>query len=215
MDSPMPRPPGLVLRNGSKSRSMSSGGMPGPRSLTVTSTSESTCRLRTIDDPIPRKAIAHRIESVQEEVEEDLLELDAVAEDLRQIGVELVQNGDAADHGVAVEQADHFLEDGVEVERPQVRGVFLHERPDPTDDLAGAGVIVGDVVEDVANLLQVRVGGVQEPGRGLGVAQDRGQWLVELVRQRRGHLAHRGDPPRVGQFVSESVGLLARHACGP
>ena len=125
------------------------------------------------DDPIREQTIAHRIESVQEEVQE------------RPAGTGCGRRGSSANRASSScetampritaslwSKPITSLRMVLRFERPQVRGVFLHERPDPTDDLAGAGVIVDDVVEDVANFLQVRVGGgsgtASRPGRCSG-----------------------------------------------
>ena len=52
----------------------------------------------------------------------------------------------------------------------------------------------------------------QQPARSLHVIGDRRQRLIELVRQRRGHLAHGGQPRHVDQlglqFLQPRLGLL-------
>ena len=54
---------------------------------------------------------------------------------------------------------------------------------------------------------------LEQPPRALHVVRDRGQRLVQLVRQRRGHLAHGGQPGDMHelglQFLQPRLGLLA------
>ena len=49
---------------------------------------------------------------------------------------------------------------------------------------------------------------LEEPLRRLRVAQDRRERLIDLVRQRRGELAHHRDAPRVGDLLPQALRLL-------
>ena len=51
--SPVPSPTGLVVKNGSKIRSLMSSGMPGPLSPTSTSTLPSSRAVRMVSVPVP------------------------------------------------------------------------------------------------------------------------------------------------------------------
>ncbi|HXK11038.1 MAG TPA: hypothetical protein VMT70_15420 [Vicinamibacteria bacterium] len=74
------------------------------------------------------------------------------------------------------------------------------------DDLARPVVVLADVGEDGANLLQVRRTALEQQLGGLRVAQDRSQRLVELVRQARGERGHGRHAGRMRQ-----VGVQAKH----
>ena len=76
------------------------------------------------------------------------------------------------------------------------------------DDVAGASVVLADVLEDRGDLGQVGHGLLQEQRSRLGVAQDRTQRLVDLVRERAGQLAHHGDAPDVRHVLAQAQHLL-------
>ena len=82
----------------------------------------------------------------------------------------------------------------------------LDESPHVIDDLARALVVLADVGEDGAHLLEVRRALLQQQLGGLRVAQDGSQRLVQLVSQARSQLGHRGQATDVGQ-----LGLQSQH----
>ena len=55
--------------------------------------------------------------------------------------------------------------------------------------------------------------GAYEQRGGLGIAKDRAQRLIDLVRQRGRELAHDRDPPDVGDVLPEAQHFLLRRAC--
>jgi hypothetical protein len=77
------------------------------------------------------------------------------------------------------------------------------QTPQPADHSGRALVVLDDVLEDRPHLLTVRPLRPQDPLGRLGVAQDRGEGLAELVRQGRGELPHRRDPGDVVQVPPE------------
>jgi hypothetical protein len=72
----------------------------------------------------------------------------------------------------------------------------------------GALVVLADVLQDRADLVQVGRLVLHEQGRRLGVAQDRAERLVDLVRQRRRDLPHHRDPADVGDVLAQAQHLL-------
>ena len=70
MASPSPVPLGLVVKNGSNSRSRTSGGMPGPSSETTSSTSASTGSALQPDRP----ASGTHVQRIEDQVQKDLPE---------------------------------------------------------------------------------------------------------------------------------------------
>ena len=71
--------------------------------------------------------------------------------------------------------------------------VFLSTLPHASDHLARSLVIADDVVETRSQLLEIRLRARQQALRRLRVDEDAGQRLAQLVRERRGELAHAGD----------------------
>ena len=81
MARPSPFPSLLVVKNGLKSCSRRSAGMPGPLSAISTTTSPASPKLRA--DPERAGAPRHGLDRVEADVEEDLLELRGVGQDRR------------------------------------------------------------------------------------------------------------------------------------
>ena len=76
-----------------------------------------------------------------------------------------------------------------------------HEVAQAADDLAGADRLFGGAVERGLDLGGVGVGaGGEQPARAFHVVADRRERLIELVRERRGHLAHRAQARDVEQL---------------
>ena len=81
------------------------------------------------------------------------------------------------------------------------------------DDLARAFVVRADVRENRADLIEIRRGVLQEELGRLGVAQDRRERLIDLMRQSRRELAHHRDAPRVRDLSAGAAVSPAPHAC--
>ena len=75
----MPMPSALLVKNGSKTSFNLSSGMPGPRSDTDSCGKVFDARSPNADDPIFAWRILHRVNRIDDQVGNDLLELDAIA----------------------------------------------------------------------------------------------------------------------------------------
>ena len=82
------------------------------------------------------------------------------------------------------------------------------------DDLASVLLGLDDVAEDFRQLRAVDLGAGEETQRRLGIAEDGGEGLVQLVGERTGELAEHGHAREMGQFRAHflhlPLGLLAR-----
>ena len=79
---------------------------------------------------------------------------------------------------------------------------FSDQFAHPADDFTRAAIVFHDVLKDGPELSDIRRVGSKETLRGLGVAEDRRERLIQLMRQRRRELAHRGDSRYVSEFVA-------------
>ena len=133
---PVPTPRGLVVKNESKMRVMISGGMPGPLSCTVTTTSPPSSKLLTDDHVALDARLVERLRGVHDQVQEYLPEARRVrahrrrraqvALDARAI-LELV-----AQHG------QRRLDGGVDVDRRRRIVVGVRERSQIAHDAVDA-----------------------------------------------------------------------------
>jgi hypothetical protein len=98
------------------------------------------------------------------------------------------------------------------VEREQTeRGLGLsHEHAQPLDHVPCAPVVLHDVIEDFCDLGIVHRLAGEDPSGRLGVAENRGQGLHQLVRERGRHRADVGH----ARHVHELVSLLSKLSFG-
>ena len=80
------------------------------------------------------------------------------------------------------------------------------------DHLTRPVVVLDDVFQDLAHLRQVGGAGAEKTLRRLHVAQNGGERLIELVRQRRRQLAHRGEARHVGKLRAMALRLVLGRA---
>ena len=148
----------------------------------------------------------HGVHAVEDEVEQHLLQMHAVAAHREQH----VRDFDAQPHLAARRIRLHQDQDLVDQLRDVELDVFqappLEQAPHVIDDLARAVVVPADVGEDGAHLLQVRRTPRQQELGGLRIAQDGPERLVQLVRQTRRQLGHGGHATGMGQ-----LGLQLQH----
>ena len=152
MESPSPRPLpiGFVVMNGSKMRSITSGGMPGPLSAMRMRTV--SCAARTSMSIAGSLDIGHRIERVGDEVDQHLLELHRISRHpqarldiarephARRLDLALHQEQRAVDRA---SDLDLLKPSGLALAREgfQVRGDVGHALGQPVDEVE----IVGDL----------------------------------------------------------------------
>ena len=109
------------------------------------------------DPQFPRPLVdaAHGFDRIEDQVEDHLLQLDAIAFDERQVRRELGLQRDAMLQHFAAGQGDD-VEDGlIDVEPSLARGRLLDEGTDPVDDIAGTPAVLDDTAEGLADLLQI------------------------------------------------------------
>ena len=107
--------------------------------------------------------------------------------------------------------ADHVAQSS----RRVLHFALLQQRPQAPDHFAGALVVLDDVGQDLAHFVEVgRLTG-HEALRGLGVAQDAHERLVDLVRERARELAQRRHARQMRELVALLLDLaLEPTACG-
>ena len=86
-------------------------------------------------------------------------------------------------------------------------------RPQPLDHLGGAHVVGDDVAHHGADLAQVGVGLGEQLQRRFRVAEDRGQRLAQLMRERARQLAEHGGAAEMNELLLLRAFLGLRPAC--
>ena len=98
-----------------------------------------------------------RFAGVADEIQHQLLQLDAVAVHRRQARAEAGRDFHVARHEIAVRELEHFAQQVVQVDRRELVLAFLHQHAQPLDHVAGALVGLDDLAQDAADLGEVDV----------------------------------------------------------
>ena len=195
-ERPMPSPSGLLVTKGSKIASSFSSTIPTPLSWTSMSTFDSSSDFaRTISRRGPSSAgLTHGTEGVEHEVQDDLLELNAVTLDRADVGRQVKVDRDFVQIRVAVQDAlddaDHMVH--IDVGQASRGAVALEHGVQPVNDRARPLGDLTDVDQRPARLLQIGCGCVEQRHADVGVGKDRREWLPQFMRQGRAELAEGG-----------------------
>ena len=193
----MPLPTSLVVKNGSKILSRTSAGMPWPVSSTSISTYSAGDERLFLEvgafggGKVARAqqdvaAVAHRVARVDDQIDDHLLELVEVGLDQPEI---------AAVHDVEIDRladqpAQQHLQFGQHVAELQgLRPQRLPAREGeqlPHQARRAIGVLL-----DLHDVLEGRIGRPVIGEQQIGIADDRGQHIVEVMRDAAGELADR------------------------
>ena len=127
--------------------------MPWPVSLTKSSTAADRDVEARADGQPARRAAAHRLLGVQDQIEQRLLQLAAVGNHRRQPRVELGHELDAAQPELVGAQRQHALHEIGDVLRRPRRGLPSRKRQQVADDARRALRLLGDAPQVVSDLL--------------------------------------------------------------
>ncbi len=186
--------------------------MPGPVSVTTTSTvSSSISTVEIVSSPARR--FLHRLDRIAHQVQHHLLNLDLVDEHESGAAIEAKRDAHAGFLDPDQRQRARLLDQLREAFDVPLGIAAGHELAHPADDLARAQSLVGrafDGVPDHARLLGLDA--VEKAPASVEIAGDRGQGLVQLMRQGRRHLAHRAETRNMDErglhIVQPLLGLL-------
>ena len=118
IDSPIPRPEGLVVKKAVKSWFTFFASMPIPKSATATSTRPASCccdRNQQLARAVGDRC--HGLDGVDYQIDDHLLQLDPIAKHRRQRRRELQPQRRSMPKGFALHQADRVIDHIVDVER--------------------------------------------------------------------------------------------------
>src|SRR5260221_14366011 len=114
---------------------------------------------------------------------------------------------------VGARQPDHLSNHVVKIQEPLGTLFLTPHSFNGVDYLTGSSAIRDDILKDFAHLLAAELSAVQEMLGSLGVGHNRGQRLVQLVRDRPGHFSHNRDGAEIRDFFAVlqcfRFGLLA------
>ena len=167
------------------------------------------------DQQLPRAIVHadHRVRGVAEQVQDDLLELDAIAGDDREIVGELRLKNDPVSLQLAQRQRNDLSRGLVQIQRLERELLLAEQRTQPRDHIRGAVAIANRPPRGFARAVDVRRIGIQHPKARTGVGDDARERLVDLMGDRGGQRAQGRDPRHMRELGAGPVqGLLRDHA---
>ena len=160
IDSPIPRPCGFVVKKGSNRWSASGSRKPTPASSTVTTAQGPSSMVSRAARTTSRRSlgrdVAHGLGRVDEQVEEDLLELDPIAEDRRQVRGQRRLQGDAVTVELGTDEGQHVADDRGELAGLPGRSPSAPTWRESDEHLRRAVAVVHDCGEGLAHLVEGR-----------------------------------------------------------
>ena len=150
-----------------------------------------------------RAAERHRLARIRDQVEDDLLELVRAREDERVRGVVRVDELDALVRVRAPDEVDRGAHDVLDLHQVPFLGVLAGEVEQCANDLLDLEAGLADQLESLPRtrpLLRL----LEEE---LGQAENREQWVVDLVRDAGGELPDRGELPALHELLVELPAL--------
>ena len=108
---------------------------------------------------------AHRFDSVDDQVEDHLLQLDCISLNAWQALAELCLHRDVVLYQFAPRQSNDLMNRFVDIEGILPRRRLLDESADPADDVYGSSAFVDGIAERLPGFLQIRRRGAQPARR--------------------------------------------------
>ena len=128
----------------------------------------------------------HRFHAVHDEIEDHLLQLDAVAEHLAQGRGEFHPQRHSVAGQLVMQQRNDLVDDFIDIERRPLIDGLVDQPADALDHLARPVAVLDDGLHRAARLVQVGRVAVEPALTGCGVGDDGGQRLVHLMGDRGG-----------------------------
>ena len=169
----------------------------------MTHSRSASCQVRTTSTPRPLRR-EHRLLGVDRQVQKDLLDLVRVGEHVRQSGRQRVDDDDVGDALLVGAERQRLAHDLVDVDHRASRLAFARKGEQVADD-------AGRALRLAENDFQSSPNGRLERRllrQALGPGEDRGQRVVQLVRDARYRLAERGHLLRLEKLVIDVASLV-------
>ena len=138
-------------------------------------------RALNADDAVFGRCIPHRVDPIHNKVQNDLLKLNAVAEDRKRLRCDLTDQLDLSSSSERRKKSDSFPRKIVEVEILQLERRLFQEAAQPSDDLGGASIITENILQDFVQLDDIGLRRFKDSLCRLRICQDRPKRLVDFV----------------------------------
>src|SRR5260370_22222621 len=142
---------------------------------------------------LPFVHCAHCFNGVDDQVQQHLLQLNAIPLHHRQLLRESGLQCDAMPDNLVAGQGGGVEDHLVHVERVVARGYLFNEAADPSDDVARSIAVLDDTPESLPDFTHVGRLRANPTQGGLGRGDDRGDRLIDFVGNRRREVPHGAD----------------------
>jgi hypothetical protein len=154
--------------------------------------------------------VPHCLDAVEEQVDQHLLNLDAIRPNHRNSVLLLAQNDDAGGPRIVGDQSDCLVDQFRQVDRLRCCRSLAYQASHPCDDIGCAAAVRDDPVERLLGLTHVWFIAAQPSFARIPVCDDRGERLAHLMCNGGGELPKHRDAIRMGQV---SRGLFELGSC--
>jgi hypothetical protein len=103
----------------------------------------------------------HGVDRIRDQIQYDLLKLDRVAGNRRQLSAEFGLNGDATKLHLGLNVAEHLPDKLVHVQRNAFPSALLEHHSDAVDHLAGTMTVTDNAFQRRSRLVEIRTGPVE------------------------------------------------------
>ena len=138
--------------------------------------------------------VRHCLDGIEDEIEDNLLHLDSVPVDRRDLGAELGLQCDIGALQLGPHEGYHLDDELVDVEHLPPRQGLPGERTDSVDDFAGPLPVLDDAFQRLPCLRHIRRSCFKPSHRGFGISDHARDGLVDFVHDGRRQFAHGRDP---------------------
>src|ERR1700752_4309860 len=126
-------------------------------------------------------ASTHRVDPVEYKIEENLLQLDRVADDLNLPRTQGGVKRHATRVGLDPCNIHRLAGDSIEIDANKVIRMLGHEHAQLANDFGGALIAMANVLQDLSQCQRVRCVGIEDQLRRFGIVENAAQRLVQLV----------------------------------
>ena len=172
-------------------RSTSSGSIPAPESSTVISTPSCAANFGFhTQQPLALRRRRHRVYCIDRQIQDDLLQLNSVAEDLRQLVGEFAVNDTRCFCNSPCASSRTSRNEIVDIDRPDLLLVLLEHCPDGIQYVTCPMAVPDNAFENLPYLVEIGRRSCEPSQSGIGACDHGRQRLLYLVADRGRHRPH-------------------------
>src|SRR6516164_6847952 len=140
--------------------------------------------------PLRRGCIVHGIHAIQNKIQQHLLQLQTITLDLRKIRLEFLGNLNTAPQRIARYHSNDTGQRFIKAQRLELKLPFAEQGADSADCSIRPQVVVANVRQNLAHLIEPWFLGLQQDLCSLGIAENSAERLVDLMSHHGGHLSY-------------------------